>query len=114
MAVVSILAGYFQFQAGRETWQTMIFTTLTIAQMGNALATRSSRDTLFEIGLFSNKAMLGSVLLTFLLQLAVVYVPFLQNIFGTVALSARDLAASIGLSVIVFIVIEFVKCQRAG
>jgi P-type Ca2+ transporter type 2C len=112
MAVVSILAGYFQFQAGIATWQTMIFTTLTIAQMGNALATRSSRDTLFEIGLLSNKAMLGSVFLTFLLQMAVVYVPFLQNIFGTVALSARDLAVSIGLSVIVFTVIEFVKWMR--
>jgi P-type Ca2+ transporter type 2C len=112
MAVVSILAGYFQFQAGIATWQTMIFTTLTIAQMGNALATRSSTDTLFEIGLLSNKAMLGSVFFTFLLQMALVYVPFLQNIFGTVALSARDLAASIGLSVIVFIVIEFVKWMK--
>jgi P-type Ca2+ transporter type 2C len=112
MAVVSIVAGFFQFQAGRETWQTMIFTTLTIAQMGNALATRSTRDTLFEIGLFSNKAMIGSVLLTFLLQLAVVYVPFLQNIFGTVALSLSDLAISFGLSVVVFFVIELVKWIR--
>jgi P-type Ca2+ transporter type 2C len=112
MAIASILAGYFQFQAGVETWQTMIFTTLTIAQMGNALATRSSRDTLFEIGIFSNKAMLGSVLLTFLLQLMVVYVPFFQNIFGTVALSARDLAISFGLATVVFIVIETVKMIR--
>jgi P-type Ca2+ transporter type 2C len=112
MAVVSVLAGYFQFQQGLATWQTMIFTTLTIAQMGNALATRSSNDTLFEIGLFSNKAMLGSVLLTFLLQLMVIYVPFFQNIFGTVALSLRDLGISFAFAVVVFIVIEVVKVIR--
>jgi P-type Ca2+ transporter type 2C len=109
MAVVSILAGYFQYQSGLATWQTMIFTTLTIAQMGNALATRSANDTLFEIGLFSNKALLGSVLLTFILQLAVIYVPFLQDIFGTVALSIRDLGVSFALAITVFITIELVK-----
>jgi P-type Ca2+ transporter type 2C len=112
MAVVSILAGYFHYQSGLATWQTMIFTTLTIAQMGNALATRSTNDNLFKIGLFSNKAMLGSVLLTFLLQIAVVYVPFFQNIFGTVALSVRDLGISFALAAVVFVVIEFVKWIR--
>jgi P-type Ca2+ transporter type 2C len=109
MAAASIAAGYFQFRQGIDTWQTMIFTTLTIVQMGNALATRSAHQTLFEIGLFSNKALLGSVLLTFLLQLAVVYVPFLQNIFGTVALSVRDLGISLSLAALVFAVIEVVK-----
>jgi P-type Ca2+ transporter type 2C len=109
MAAVSIAAGYFQYRQGIDTWQTMIFTTLTIVQMGNALATRSAHQTLFEIGLLSNKAMLGSVLLTFLLQLAVVYVPFLQNIFGTVALSIRDLGISLGLAALVFVIIEMVK-----
>jgi P-type Ca2+ transporter type 2C len=112
MAVVSILAGYFHYQSGLATWQTMIFTTLTIAQMGNALATRSTNDNLFKIGLFSNKAMLGSVLLTFLLQIAVVYVPFFQNIFGTVALSVRDLGISFALAAVVFVVIEIVKWIR--
>ncbi len=109
MGAVSLASGIFFFNAGRENWQTMIFTTLTMAQMGNALATRSSRDTLFEIGLFSNKAMLGSVLLTFGLQLAVIYTPFLQRIFGTVPLQPQNLLISLAMSGIVFAAIEIVK-----
>ncbi len=112
MGFVSLGAGLLFFNAGRENWQTMIFTTLTMAQMGNALATRSSQDTLFEIGIFSNKAMLGSVLLTFLLQLAVIYLPFLQRIFGTVPLQPVNLLISLGMSAIVFAAIEVVKVVR--
>ena len=45
-------------------WQTMIFTTLTLSEMGYVMAIRSVRDSLFRIGLFSNRALLGAVLLT--------------------------------------------------
>lgn len=109
MGLVSLAAGLFTFQAGNPNWQTMVFTTLTLAQMGNALAIRSDRDSLFTIGLLSNRMMLGSVLLTFLLQLAVIYVPFLQDIFKTRALTLPELGISLGLSVVVFFAIEGVK-----
>ena len=86
MGLVSLGMGFWAWQSGQSYWQTMVFTTLTLSQMGHALAIRSSRDSLFKIGLFSNKALLGAVLLTFILQLAVVYLPFMQEIFKTVAL----------------------------
>jgi Ca2+-transporting ATPase len=110
MGLVSLLAGIWAINTGREsTWHTMVFTTLTIAQMGNALATRSDKYSLFQIGLLSNKPMLGAVLLTFVLQMAVVYVPFLQNIFGTVALPLVDLAVSMAFSMVVFVLTEIFK-----
>ena len=65
MGLVSLGVAYLYYQlnpAAEDTWRTIAFTTLTLAQMGNALATRSSRDTIFQIGLFTNKALLGSVL----------------------------------------------------
>jgi Ca2+-transporting ATPase len=80
--------------------------------MGNALATRSDRDTLWQIGMFSNKAMLGSVLLTFALQLAVIYVPFLNRAFSTTPLSLRDLLISFGFGTIVFFAVELFKWIR--
>jgi Ca2+-transporting ATPase len=80
--------------------------------MGNALATRSDRDTLWQIGLFSNKTMLGSVLLTFALQMAVIYVPFLNRAFSTTPLSLRDLLISFAFSVVVFLAVEFFKWIR--
>jgi Ca2+-transporting ATPase len=109
MGLVSLGMGFWTWSTGRQNWQTMVFTTLTLSQMGNALAIRSRRDSLFKMGLFSNKALLGAVLLTFALQMAVVYVPFLQNMFKTVALSPVDLLVSLILSTVVFWGVELEK-----
>jgi Ca2+-transporting ATPase len=116
MGLVSLGAGYLYYRMDPSTspavWQTITFTTLTMAQMGNALATRSDRDTLWQLGLFSNKTMLGSVLLTFALQLAVIYVPFLNRAFSTTPLSLRDLLASLGFGTIIFLAVELFKWIR--
>jgi len=116
MGLVSLGAGYLYYQMDPATspavWQTVIFTTLTLAQMGNALATRSNRDTLFQIGLLSNKAMLGSILLTFALQIAVIYTPFLNRAFSTTPLSLQDLLISLGFSVVIFLAVELFKWVR--
>lgn len=109
MGLVSLGMGFWAWSGGRQDWQTMVFTTLTLSQMGNALAIRSRRDSLFQIGLFSNRALLGAVLLTFALQMAVVYVPFLQGLFNTVSLPPVDLAISLALSTVVFWAIELEK-----
>ncbi|MBM3190225.1 MAG: cation-translocating P-type ATPase, partial [Chloroflexi bacterium] len=81
-----------------RVWQTVVFTTLGLSQMGNALAVRSDRESLFRLGLLSNKPLLGAVVLTILLQLAVIYVPFLQHIFETAPLSAGQLGVCALLS----------------
>jgi len=109
IGIVSLATGFFFWKGGGESWHTIVFTTLTMAQMGNALASRSQRDSLFTIGLFSNPALLGSILLTVVLQLAVIYIPFLQNIFDTTALTLSELLISIGAGSLVFIAIEIVK-----
>jgi Ca2+-transporting ATPase len=77
--------------------------------MGHALAIRSDVNSLFQIGLLSNKSLLGAVALTFILQLAVVYVPALQQTFKTAALSASELLISLLVSTIVFSVVELNK-----
>ncbi|MDH7599785.1 MAG: HAD-IC family P-type ATPase, partial [Sedimentisphaerales bacterium] len=112
MGLVSLLMGYWAWRTGHTDWRTMVFTTLTLAQMGQALAIRSGRDSIFTIGFLSNKALLGSVILTFLLQMAVVYVPFLQGIFKTVSMSGKDLTISLLLSTVVFWVVEIEKYVR--
>ncbi|MDO9087142.1 MAG: cation-translocating P-type ATPase [Anaerolineaceae bacterium] len=110
MGAVSLAVGLWAFNNGHpETWQTMVFTTLTIAQMGNALATRSASQTVFEAGLFKNKMMFGSVMLTFVLQMAVVYLPFLQDVFGTKSLSLMELGISFVASLVVMFAIDTVK-----
>lgn len=109
MGLVSLGMGYWAWRSGRPDWQTMLFTTLTLSQMGNALAIRSDRESLFRLGWLSNKALLGAVLLTLVLQLAVIYVPFLQEVFETVALPPLDLAVALLLSTAVFWGVELQK-----
>jgi Ca2+-transporting ATPase len=109
MGLVSLGLGFWAWSTGQQDWQTMVFTTLTLSQMGNALAIRSGRDSFFRTGLLSNKALIGAVLLTFVLQLAVVYVPFMQELFKTMALSPVNLAISLVLSTVVFWGIELEK-----
>ena len=82
-------------------WQTMVFTTLCFAQLAHVLAIRSERESLFTQGLFSNRLLLGAVLLTFLLQLATIYVPFLNGVFKTAPLSLADLAWTLGATAVV-------------
>ncbi|MDX1688044.1 MAG: cation-translocating P-type ATPase [Candidatus Promineifilaceae bacterium] len=113
MGIVSLLMGFWYWrQDAQGHWNTMVFTTLTLAQMGNALALRTNRESLFQVGLLSNKAMLGAVSLTFVLQLAVIYVPFLQDIFQTSALSLRELVISLLASSVIFVAVELDKWRR--
>lgn len=119
MGLISLLPGYLLWRTNptfsheeATVWQTMIFTTLTLAQMGNALAIRSDYDSLFKIGFFSNRPMVGAVITTFVLQLALIYVPFLQEVFNTVALTFNQLAICLVLSTVVFIAIEIQKWFR--
>jgi Ca2+-transporting ATPase len=113
MGLISLAVGYFAWvQEGRPQdgpWQTMVFTTLVLAQMGNALAIRSGRESLFSIGLLSNRLMVFAVLTTFVLQLALIYVPFLQRVFRTESLSAAELAICLVASTVVFISVEIYK-----
>ncbi|MEJ2010346.1 MAG: cation-translocating P-type ATPase C-terminal domain-containing protein, partial [Acidobacteriota bacterium] len=109
MGLLSLAIGYGYWHAHNRTWQTMVFTTLTLSQMANVMAIRSERRSLFAIGLLSNKALLGAVSLTVVLQLALVYVPFLQSIFKTVALPVPDLVLTVVVSSIIFWAVELEK-----
>ena len=109
IGAVSLGTGYVYWRNGSEDWQTMVFTTLALSQMAHVLAIRSSRDSLFTQGLLSNKTLLGAVLLTIALQMAVIYLPPLQTVFETRALALSDLGIAFGVSTIVFCAVELEK-----
>ncbi|MEO7313913.1 MAG: cation-translocating P-type ATPase [Ginsengibacter sp.] len=90
-------------------WQTLVFNVVCLSQMGNALAIRSESQSLFRIGIFSNKPLIGAVLLTFILQLLITYTPFLQTIFKTQALSAKEFIIVGIASSLVFFAVEIEK-----
>ncbi|MDZ7844838.1 MAG: calcium-translocating P-type ATPase, SERCA-type [Anaerolineales bacterium] len=65
---------------------TMAFVTLSFSELLRAYTARSERMSVFKIGLFKNKYMNWAILSSLTLLLVVIYVPFLQNIFGTIPL----------------------------
>jgi P-type Ca2+ transporter type 2C len=93
----------------REHWKSIVFTTLCLAQMGHALAVRSDYKLLIQLNPFSNPFLLGAVVVTTLLQLALLYVPVLSNFFGTTPLSLDELGVCFGFSALMLVWIEAEK-----
>lgn len=113
MGLVSLGVGYlYWLEDPNGIWRTMVFTTLVLGQMGNALAIRANRESVFSIGFFKNKMMIGAIILTFVLQLALLYVPFLQKLFSTQPLKLQDLMIALVASAIVFVAVEIDKWVR--
>lgn len=109
MGGVCIVTQAWAYHAGIPHWQTMVFTVLTLSQMGNVLALRSERLSLLQQGMWSNRPLVGAVLLTFVLQMATIYVPFLNPIFKTAPLNGQELLICLVLSSVVFWAVEAEK-----
>ncbi len=88
--------------------RTMGFTILVFAQLFNALASRSSRKSAFQ-GLFGNPWLWGAIGISILLQLLVIYVPFLGEAFGTVPLQPQAWLECIALASLVLVASELRK-----
>ena len=112
MGAVCIIIQAWAIYNNDPKWQTYVFTILCFSQMGHVFAIRSRHTYLFQLGLFSNRALIGSIILTFVLQLALIYIPFLQDIFSTQALSLKELGMCIVASLVVFHAVELEKWVR--
>ncbi len=86
--------------------QTIAFNTLVLFQLFNVLNQRSETTSLFKLGVFSNLWLIGAVIISFLLQLMIIYVPFFQAIFNTVSLSLKDWGVCLLVSSSVLIIGE--------
>lgn len=93
-------------------WQTMVFTFLVLNRMGVALAVRSDNFSLWQMGFFSNKAIMAAVALVFILQLVAVYLPFFNYIFNTEPLSLSELGLVLLLSPVTLLAVEVEKLYR--
>ncbi|ACK73622.1 ATPase, P-type (transporting), HAD superfamily, subfamily IC [Gloeothece citriformis PCC 7424] len=98
-------------QAGQnpDSWKTMVFTTLCIAQMGHAIAVRSNNRLTIEMNPFTNLYLLAAVTITTILQLMLIYVEPLRNFFNTDILTPQQLLICLLFSSLMFIWVELEK-----
>jgi Ca2+-transporting ATPase len=96
--------------------QTIIFTVLAFMQMGQALASRSTTESIFTLGLLSNPILLVLILVTAVLQLAVIYIPFLDQFFQITPLTLGELSLCVafGLGMLLLIELEKVLLRRSN
>jgi len=106
---VSIASQAWAISRGFEYWQTVVFTVLTLSQLFHSLAVRSEAASLFTIGLLSNRPMLGAVLFTLCLQMAVIYLPVFNELFHTQPLPMIDLLVCFMFSSTVLLAVEIQK-----
>lgn len=116
IGVVCLIIQAVSIQRGLPHWQTMVFTTLSISQLAHVMAIRSADTFIYKHGFFRNRMLLITVVITLFLQLALVYVPFLQDIFNTSPLSVSELLICFGAAALVFHLVELEKWirQRKG
>ncbi|HEU6444576.1 MAG TPA: HAD-IC family P-type ATPase [Gaiellaceae bacterium] len=92
--------------------QTMAVTTVILFQIFYLLNCRSLRDSVFAIGLWTNPAVYIGIGTLLLLQLGFVYLPFMQELFGTAAIAAEAWLAALAVALIVLPVITLEKRLR--
>jgi P-type Ca2+ transporter type 2C len=92
--------------------RTMAFTVLAFTQVAEVSAIHAGDTSFFKVGFGHNKLLLYSLIGIILLQMAVVYLPFLQALFDTVALPPNMLLICVGLPIILFIMVEIEKAIR--
>lgn len=106
---VTLLAQFWALRTGSSRWQSMAFTVLTLSQMAHILAIRIERDTVFGRGFFSNRYLIGAVVLTGIMQMGILYIPALNRIFRVQPLTETELSVCLGLSAFVFLAVEAEK-----
>jgi len=109
MAGLTLFIQAWAYRTGHAHWQTMVFTVLTLTQLVHVMAIRSEKESLFSIGIFSNRPMALAIVVTFLLQMATIYVPVLNPIFKTEALDADELVLCLVISAVVLVAVELEK-----
>jgi Ca2+-transporting ATPase len=97
---------------GIAHWQSLTFTVLTFAQMAYVFSVRSAHESIFSLGIWTNRPLLAAVALTVVMQLAVLYVPVLQGFFHTAALSVLELGIVFLASLVVLAAVETQKFLR--
>jgi len=93
----------------REIFQTCVFTTLVLSQLFHAYNFRFAEKGIFRKGIFGNKFLNFSILVSILLQIAIIYIPFLQNIFKTSGLSLYQWLIVFASSIVPVIMINIIN-----
>lgn len=105
IALGTLAACYFGMHHSGELAQTMAFTTLVVLELVAVQIIRS----IYNANIFSNSLIIAAVSLSFLMQLFIVYTPFLQRVFKTVPLNIREWGVILAITIVVWISCDLIN-----
>ncbi|MGI9953327.1 cation-translocating P-type ATPase [Moorellaceae bacterium AZ2] len=111
IGLLSLASYWLALREGRTLQEahTMAFVTLAVSQLVHSFNVRSMTQSLFTIGLTTNRNLVYAFLASLSLQLAVIFVPFLRNVFETAMLRPGDWVVVAALSVVPLVAVEASK-----
>jgi len=114
IGLVSLTSYWLALQWGRTLAEahTMAFVTMAFSQLIHSFNIRSLEKSIFVTGILSNKALVIAFLASAMLQLSVIFIPFLRGVFETDLLWGIDLAVALGLSLVPLVVAEIIKLLK--
>ncbi|MBI4016910.1 MAG: calcium-translocating P-type ATPase, SERCA-type [Candidatus Aenigmarchaeota archaeon] len=112
LLTIGVLGMFSYYLPDTPHARTVAFTTLVLFELFQAVSCRSLTKPAFSVGIFKNKHLAGAVLLSFTLQISLLYVPALQEWFRVVPLTAMQILLIIGVSSAGFLYLELWKWWR--
>jgi P-type Ca2+ transporter type 2C len=115
--VCHVLVGvpaYLLWDAGDGAWQTVLFTSIAFAELAGTFAMRSERVSLWRLGPFTNRALVGAVALTVALQVLLVEAPPARDIIGLEPLTAEHWLLTVAIALAYLAVVEIDKAIHAA
>lgn len=116
MIIVTLALFYFTYKTSNNILkaQTITFLTIAMFEMYQAFASRSTKFSSFRVGIFKNKWLVGAVITSLLVAIAVIYIPTLQTLFKTFPITAVEFLIVTALSSLGFIYLELYKNWKTG
>ncbi|MCS6885580.1 MAG: cation-translocating P-type ATPase [Acidobacteriota bacterium] len=108
LGMLLVVEAFYLYSEGFANWQTILLTTLIVSRMSLILSAKSWNESLFTRFL-TNVPLLGAVALTLLLQLAIVYLPIFNRLFGTLPLAVTELILACVLGLLPLAAAEIFK-----
>ncbi len=113
IGVLSLAAYWLALRWGRTLQEahTMAFVTMAMSQLAHSFNVRSAEQSLFTLGLGSNRSMIYAFVVSAAALFIVILTPFLRSVFGTAMLRPSDWAFVLGLSLIPLVLVEISKLR---
>ena len=113
LTALTLGPAYLLWSAGDAAWQTVFFTSIAFAELAGGFAMRSEAAPLWRLGILTNRAMVGAVLLTVALQVLLIVVPQVRDLFGLVPLTAAHWLMTVGIALAYLAYVEAEKALAA-